>query len=220
MQRTETTAEACKQVKDEAAATSEHAEGHNEAIAVAGKGRNEASAAKKTSDREDILRSQNNTNGRGEEEDDEIMTLIDARRKIKREGKERIKEESKKIKQCIRTRKSSRRQERIQRIFTEFQGVNNISNIKSAKKRTLIPKTKKTLTIVLAHSVMMLLCLVTSFATLVTRTFRDRKIHGLIAVLSGTSFSLPASPAPLGTRRTDHTFRCEAADAFAEVQHP
>ena len=35
--KTETTAAACKQVKDDAAATSEHAEGHNEATVVAGK---------------------------------------------------------------------------------------------------------------------------------------------------------------------------------------
>ena len=147
------------------------------------------SAAKKTSDREDILRSQNNKNGRGEEEDDEIIALIDARRKIKREGKERKKRSEHKDQTVHQGQKNSRRQERIQRIFKEFQGFNNISNIKSAKKRTLIPKTKKTLTIVLAHSVILLLCLVTSFATLVTRTFRDRKIHGLIALLSGTSFS-------------------------------
>ena len=75
------------------------------------------SAAMKTSDREDILRSQNSKSGRGEEEDDEIRVLIDARRTIKREDKERIKEVSKKIKQCIRDKKSSRRQERIQCIL-------------------------------------------------------------------------------------------------------
>ena len=43
--RTETTAAACKQVKDEAAATCEHAEGHNEATAVAGKRKNEAATS-------------------------------------------------------------------------------------------------------------------------------------------------------------------------------
>ena len=81
----DTTAAACKKAEDEPAATSEHVEGHNEATTAADKGRNEAIAAtaKKKSDREDILRSQNNENCKSEEEDEEIMALIDETRKIK-----------------------------------------------------------------------------------------------------------------------------------------
>ena len=81
VQKIDTTAAACKQVEDEAAATNEHAEGHNEATAAADKGRNEATAAagKKKSDGEHTLRSQNNKNGKSEEEE-ETMAFIGARR--------------------------------------------------------------------------------------------------------------------------------------------
>ena len=51
-----------------------------------------------------------------------------------------MKEVSKKIKKCIRDNQRSRRQEKIQRILEAFRGIKNISNIKSAKKKTLIPK--------------------------------------------------------------------------------
>ena len=56
-----------------------------------------APAAKKKSDREDILRSQNNENCKSEEEDEEMMALIDEVRKIKKDDIERLKEVSKKI---------------------------------------------------------------------------------------------------------------------------
>ena len=115
------------------AATSEHAEGHNEATAAAdrhaegrdeaaaaGKGRNEATAVAAKKNMEDVLRSQNNNNCTSEE-DDEIMAHIDERRKIKKEDKELLEEVSKKIKKCIRDVKRFRRQAKIQ-------------NIKSARK--------------------------------------------------------------------------------------
>ena len=59
-----------------------------------------------------------------------------------KEDKEQLKEVSKEIKKCIRDKKRTKRQEKIQRILAEFKGVKNISSIESAKKRTLIPKTK------------------------------------------------------------------------------
>ena len=48
----------------------------------------------------------------------------------------------KKIEKCIRDRKRSRRQEKIQRILEEFKGIENMSNIKPARKRTPSPKVK------------------------------------------------------------------------------
>ena len=86
--KSQTNEAACKQGEDEPAKTREHAEGHNEATAAADKGRNEATAAtaKKKLDRD--LRSQNNINCTSEEEDEEIMAVIDERRKVKKEDKE------------------------------------------------------------------------------------------------------------------------------------
>ena len=61
------------------------------------KTRNEATtAAAKKSSKEDILRSQNNEHRK------EIVALIDERRRIKKDDKERVKEVSKEIKECIR----------------------------------------------------------------------------------------------------------------------
>ena len=54
-----------------------------------------------------------------------------------------MKNVSKKIKECIRDKRRSRRQEKIQQILEEFKGVKNISSIKFPKKRKLIPKIKK-----------------------------------------------------------------------------
>ena len=105
---------ACKHVEDEPAATSEHAERHNEATAAADrrkgeaatkehaegcdeataaadKGWNEATrAAAKKSGKEDILRSQKNKIC-VREEDEEITAFIDERRKIKKKRQRTIK---------------------------------------------------------------------------------------------------------------------------------
>ena len=59
-----------------------------------------------------------------------------------KDDKERIRGISKKIKKCIREEKRTMRQERIQQILEELKGTKNISNIKSAKRRILIPKIK------------------------------------------------------------------------------
>ena len=49
---------------------------------------------------------------------------------------------SKKINNCIRDKKRSGRQEKIQRILEEVSGIKNISNIKPSRKRTLIQMVK------------------------------------------------------------------------------
>ena len=49
---------------------------------------------------------------------------------------------SKKNKKCIRDKKRTKRKEKIQKILEELKGTKNIPNIKSMKKRILIPKIK------------------------------------------------------------------------------
>ena len=51
-----------------------------------------------------------------------------------------MKNVSKKIKQCIRDKKKSQRQEKTQQIVEEFNGIKSISKINSARKKTLTPK--------------------------------------------------------------------------------
>ena len=99
----------------------------------------DAAAAKKKNQKH-RRHAEANENDKAEKEDDEIKRLIEERRSIAEGDKQRLKEVSKKIKKCIRDNKRSRRQEKIQRILEAFRGIKNISNIKSAKKETLIPK--------------------------------------------------------------------------------
>ena len=49
---------------------------------------------------------------------------------------------NKRIKKCIRNKTRAKRKEAIQQIFEKFSGIKNISWIKSARKKTLILKTK------------------------------------------------------------------------------
>ena len=70
------------------------------------------------------------------------MALIQESRTTKEDDKERIREVSKKIKKCIRDKKRSERQQKIQKLLEEMRGTKNIANIKSAKRRILIPKIK------------------------------------------------------------------------------
>ena len=69
-----------------------------------------------------------------------MQALIKERKTIDRKNKERLKEVSKKINQSIRDRKRTKRQEKIQKLLEEFKRIKTISNIKSARKKTLIPK--------------------------------------------------------------------------------
>ena len=76
------------------------------------------------------------------EKDNEILALIQERKTTAKHEKERIREISKKIKNCIRDNKRRTRQEKIQKILENLKGTKNISSIKSVKKRVLIPKVK------------------------------------------------------------------------------
>ena len=63
-------------------------------------------------------------------------------RRTPKEEKQRVKEVSKCINNCIRDKKRVKRREVIQRILEEFKGVSNTPGIKSAKKEVLITKIK------------------------------------------------------------------------------
>ena len=76
------------------------------------------------------------------DKDAEIMRLIEERRKMPKEEKHRLKELSKKIKNCIREKERVKRHHDIERILEEFKGVRTIPRIKTAKKRVLITKIK------------------------------------------------------------------------------
>ena len=76
------------------------------------------------------------------DKDVEILRLIEERRKMPKEERQRLKELSKEITKCIREKKRMKRHHDIERILEEFKGVRNIPRIKSAKKRVLITKIK------------------------------------------------------------------------------
>ena len=67
-------------------------------------------------------------------EDVEIRRLIEERRNTATGEKQHLKEVSKQKRKCIRDKKESKRQEKIQRILEECRGIKNISCIKSARK--------------------------------------------------------------------------------------
>ena len=76
-------------------------------------------------------------------EDVEIRSrrLIEERRNSATGEKQHLKEVSKQKRKCIRDKKESKRQEKIQRILEECRGIKNISCIKSARKRVESLKT-------------------------------------------------------------------------------
>ena len=76
------------------------------------------------------------------DKDAEILRLIEERRSMPKEEKQRLKDLSKNLKKCIREKKRMKRQQDIERILEEFKGVRNIPRIKTAKKRVLITKIK------------------------------------------------------------------------------
>ena len=114
--------EAANVAASEAAAAVESAEAKQKTEAAAATGTSEAKEAK--------------------DKDEEILALIQERRTIKKDERERIREVSKKIKKCIREKKEDCKARKIQKILEELKGTKNISNVKSAKKRILIPKVK------------------------------------------------------------------------------
>ena len=75
------------------------------------------------------------------DKDAEILRLIEERRSMPKEEKQRLKDLSKNLKKCIREKRMKRQQD-IERILEEFKGVRNIPRIKTAKKRVLITKIK------------------------------------------------------------------------------
>ena len=74
------------------------------------------------------------------DKDAEILRLIEERRSLPKEEKQRLKDLSKSIKKYIREK--MKRQQDIERILEEFKGVRNIPGIKTAKKRVHITKIK------------------------------------------------------------------------------
>ena len=77
-----------------------------------------------------------------ESSDVEIKRLMAERRNFAREDKQQLMEVSKRIKKCIRNKKRAKRKEAIQHILEQFSGIKNMSQIKFAKKKSLIPKMK------------------------------------------------------------------------------
>ena len=76
------------------------------------------------------------------DKDAEILRLIEERRSMPKEEKQRLKDLSKSMKKCIREKKRMKRQQDIERILEEFKGIRNIPRIKTAKKRVLFTKIK------------------------------------------------------------------------------
>ena len=74
------------------------------------------------------------------DKDAEILRLIEERRNMPKEEKQRLKDLSKSLKNA--SEKKKERQQDIERILEEFKGVRNILGIKTAKKRVLITKIK------------------------------------------------------------------------------
>ena len=114
-------AEAANSAASEAAAAVESAEAKQKTETAAATGTSEAKEAK--------------------DKDEEILALIQERRKIMKDERERISEVSKKSKKCKR-KKENCKARKTQKILEELKGTKNISNVKSAKKRILIPKVK------------------------------------------------------------------------------
>ena len=75
------------------------------------------------------------------EKDERIRALVQERKTIEKDKKDRIREMSKEIKKCIRDNKRCERKEKSKK-FWKAKGTKNITNIKSVKKRILISKVK------------------------------------------------------------------------------
>ena len=65
------------------------------------------------------------------DKDVEILRLIEERRKMPKEERQRLKELSKEIKKCIKEKKGMKIHQDIERILEEFKGVRNIPRIKT-----------------------------------------------------------------------------------------
>ena len=76
------------------------------------------------------------------DKDEEILALIQGRRTIKKDEKERIREVSKKIKNASEKKREMQCKTKFRRFWKNSKGTKNISNVKSAKKRIFIPRVK------------------------------------------------------------------------------
>ena len=80
------------------------------------------------------MRSPDNENEKLKKGDDEIKGCTEERRSFAKGEKQKLKELSKRIKKCIRDKKTQKYKKHIQRIFEEFRSIKNISNKKSQGK--------------------------------------------------------------------------------------
>ena len=87
-------------------------------------------------------RSQNSKNEKINDGDDDIRKLIEERRNTAKGDRHQLKELNKRIEKCIRERKRTKRQEKIQRILEEFRGTKENHASKNGRKRMFIPKVK------------------------------------------------------------------------------
>ena len=83
------------------------------------------------------------TKEKNHKEDGEIMALIRERKTTCKDDKERIREVINRIKKCIRDKKKKiRKTTKSPKNLEEMKGTKNITNIKSAKRRIIIPTIK------------------------------------------------------------------------------
>ena len=99
---------------------------------------NAAAAIEKEKRRDVVSKWPENKNEKTSEEDDEIRRLVEERRNTAKGEKHKLKE----FKTCIRERKRTIRQEKVQQILEEFRDILRISCVESGRKRSLIPKVK------------------------------------------------------------------------------
>ena len=110
------------------------------------------------------------------DKDAEILRLVEERRSMPKEEKQRLKDLSKSIKNASE-KKRMKRQQDIERILEEFKGVRNIPGIKTAKKRVFITKIKKTTKENVSHLEKGLPMLSENSTKVSTRTKRDDFEH-------------------------------------------
>ena len=151
---TEAAAAAQKQKGNDAAQAKAHAEGDAEGKAAASDAHAEAAVAAQEQKEAETAKKKTQAEGwtnegatgsrskKTESSDVEIKRLIKERRTIAIEDKQPLKEVSKRIKKRVRNKTRAKRKEAIQQILEKFSGIKNISQIKSARKKTLILKTK------------------------------------------------------------------------------
>ena len=100
----------------------------------------ESASARAANEKESSTESRHDKNEQRCEKDEEIEAFIEERKIIK-DDKERWKDVSKKIKRCTRDKKEQRDRRRYRKYWKKSNQEH--SNIKSARKKTLIPKIRE-----------------------------------------------------------------------------